>query len=60
MIALGCPITIPEEYERWARPSIERCVEKDSVVIEQCGHGSIQNGINAIFDKVAGCRDLEA
>jgi len=60
MIAFGCPITKPEEYERWAGPSIQRCAEPDSLVIEQRGHGSIQNGLNAILDKVAARQDLEA
>ena len=60
MIAFGCPITIPEQYHRWAGPSIARCAEQDSLVIEQRGHGSIQRGLNAILDKAAGRQDLEA
>ena len=59
MIAFGCPVTSSAEYERWARPGIERCAEADSVVIEQRGHGSIQNGLNEILDKVAGHEQLE-
>ena len=60
MIAFGCPITLPDEYERWAGPSIRRCAEPDSVVLEQTGHGSIQDGLNAILDTAAGYADLEA
>ena len=60
MIAFGCPITIPEEYQRWAEPSIGRCAEQDSLVIEQRGHSSIQRGLNAILDEVATRQDLEA
>ena len=60
MIAFGCPITSPEEYQRWAGPSIERCAEEDSLVIEQRGHGSIRKGLNAILDDAATVPDLEA
>ena len=60
MIAFGCPITAPDEYERWAGPSIERCAEEDSVVIEQHGRRSIQEAFNAILDEAAECPRLEA
>lgn len=60
MIAFGCPITIPEQYDRWAGPSIARCAEQDSLVIEERGHGSIQNGLNAILDQAAAHQGLEA
>ena len=60
MIAFGCPITSDEAYGRWAGPSIQRCVEPDSLVIEQRGHGSIQNGLNAILEKAATRQNLEA
>ena len=60
MIAFGCPITLPDEYERWAGPSIRRCAEHDSLVLEQRGHGSIQDGLNAILDIATAHDDLEA
>lgn len=60
MIAFGCPITEQDDYERWAGPGISRCAERDSVVIEQYGHDSLQSGLNAILDNAARRRNLEA
>jgi hypothetical protein len=60
MIAFGCSMTVPESYERHARPGIELAAEPDSQVFAYQAAGSISRSYNLILDKAAGAEDLEA
>jgi hypothetical protein len=60
MIAFGSSITIPEVFERCAKPGIELAAEADSRVFAHAAAGSIARGYNLILEQAAGLEDLEA
>jgi hypothetical protein len=60
MIAFGCPVTRPEDYERFAAPGIERVREGDSAVYANSSAGSIFRAYNLLLDLAAAHEDLEA
>jgi glycosyl transferase family 2 len=59
-IAFGVAIASEEKFKRWARPSIERIAEPDSLVLTRRGHDSIQVPYNEILDEAARVPGLEA
>jgi GT2 family glycosyltransferase len=60
LIAFGCPITRPEDYDRFAAPGIRLAREPDSEVLANGSAGSIFRAYNLLLDMVAGRDDLEA
>jgi hypothetical protein len=60
MIAFGCSMTDPEQYEVRARPGIERTLEPDSQVFALQAAGSIFRSYSLIMQKAAELPDLEA
>jgi glycosyl transferase family 2 len=60
MIAFGCAVTRPEDYDRWARPGIDRVREPDSAVLVNSSPGSIFRAYNLLLDQAAEHEDLEA
>lgn len=60
MIAFGCPITNPDEYDRCASYALRRVVEPDSVVFAEPSVGSIFQSYNRLLDKAAALDGLEA
>jgi Glycosyltransferase like family len=60
MIAFGCAITVPEIYERFAKPGIDAVAEPGAEVLAFRATSSIFRSYNLILDMVAGRDDLEA
>jgi hypothetical protein len=64
VIAFGCAITQPEDYERFARPGIERAREPDSVVLAEGTTGgtvsSIFRNYNLLLEAAGELDELEA
>jgi hypothetical protein len=60
MIAFGCAVTRPDDFERWAAPGIERSREPDSALYANSSPGSIFRAYNLIVDLAARHEDLEA
>ena len=60
MIAFGCPITVPQSYERFAQPGIEAAAEPDSALFALRATSSIFRSYNTILDLAARREDLEA
>ena len=60
MIAFGCAITDPPDFERYAEPGIRAAAEPDSEIIAMGSAGSIFRNYNMLLDRVAGRDDLEA
>jgi hypothetical protein len=60
MIAFGCAVTRPEDYERWAEPGIGRAREPDSVVHANSSPGSLFRAYNLLRRQAAEHDDLEA
>src|SRR5947209_9834040 len=51
MIAFGCSIIMPEAYERFAKPGIERAAEPDSPILANAAVGSIARSYNLLLDE---------
>ena len=60
MIVFGCPITRPDDYERFAAPGIRRVAERESVVYANSSAGSIYRAYNLLLDTAGALDDLEA
>lgn len=60
MIAFGCPITRPEDYERFAAPGIRLAREPDSEVVANSSGDSIFRAYNLLLDLAGKHDDLEA
>ena len=60
MIAFGCPITVPEIYERFAKPGIDAVAEPGAPVFAYRATSSIFRSYNLILDQAADVDDLEA
>ena len=60
MIAFGCAVTRPDDYERWAARGIERAREPDSAVYPNSSAGSIFRAYNLLLEMAAAHDDLEA
>ena len=60
MIAFASAIVVPDLYEAYAQPGIERAREPDSVVLAHAADGSLFRNYNLILDKAAELDDLEA
>jgi len=60
MIAFGCSITVPDIYERCAKPGIQLAAEPDSELFALASAGSVFRSHNLILERAAGCDDLEA
>jgi hypothetical protein len=60
MIAFGAAITKPEVYRRCAEAGLLRAAEPGSAVYAMEGLDSIFTSYNALLDRAAGERDLEA
>jgi hypothetical protein len=60
MIAFGCAITVPETYERFAKPGIEAVAEPGAAVLSFRATSSIFRSYNLILDRAAAIEDLEA
>jgi Glycosyltransferase like family len=60
MIAFGCAITVPEIYERFAKPGIDGVAEPGAEVIAYRATSSIFRSYNLILDRAAAIDDLEA
>jgi hypothetical protein len=60
MIAFGCAVTRPDDYDRWARPGIDLAREPDSAVFANSSSGSIFRAYNLLLDQAAEHEDLEA
>jgi len=60
MIAFGCSIIMPEAYERFAKPGIERAAEPDSPILANAAVGSIARSYNLLLDEAAALEGLEA
>lgn len=51
---------MPDVYERFARPGIERAQEPDSVTFAHAASGSVARSFNLLLDRAAGLNGLEA
>ena len=60
MIAFGCPITRPEDYDRFAAPGLRLVREPDSEILVNSSAGSIFRAYNALMELGARHDDLEA
>jgi hypothetical protein len=60
VIAFGCSITSPEDYERFAAPGFRLAAEPDSAILAGPAAGSIFTSYNQILDKAAQLENLEA
>ena len=60
MIAFGCAITKPDEFQRCAEPGIRRAEEPGSARFVLPAVGSIAESYNAMLDRAAERDDLEA
>jgi hypothetical protein len=60
MIVFGVAVTRSEDYERWARPGIDRAREPDSAVYANSSPGSIFRAYNLLLDQAAEHEDVEA
>jgi hypothetical protein len=60
MIVFGVAVTRSEDYERWAKPGIDRAREADSAVYPNSSPGSIFRAYNLLLDQAADHEDLEA
>jgi hypothetical protein len=60
LIAFGCPITRPEDYERFAAPGLRLAREPDSAILANSSAGSISRAYNLLLDLAAEHDDLEA
>ena len=60
MIAFGCPVTRPEDYDRFAAPGISRVREPDSIVFPNSSAGSIYRTYNLLLETAAEVEALEA
>ena len=60
MIAFGCAITVPEIYERFAKPGIDAVAEPGAEVLGFRATSSIFRSYNLILDRAAALEDLEA
>jgi hypothetical protein len=60
VIAFGCSITDPEQYDRFAGPGIELAKEPDSLVFPHNVAGSIFRSYNLLLDRAAKVEDLDA
>lgn len=60
MIVFGVAVTRSEDYERWAKPGIDRAREPDSAVYPNSSPGSIFRAYNLLLDQAAEQDDLEA
>jgi hypothetical protein len=60
MLAFGCSIILPDAFQRFALPGIERAREEDSVVLPHAAAGSVARSYNLLLDSVAELPGLEA
>jgi hypothetical protein len=60
LIAFGCPITRPEDYDRFAAPGLRLVGEPDSEILANSSAGSIARAYNLLMDLAAKHDDLEA
>ncbi len=60
MIAFGCPVTRPEDYERFAAPGLRRAAESDSVLYANSSPGSIYRAYNLLLEMAGELEGLEA
>jgi Glycosyltransferase like family len=60
LIAFGCPITRPEDYERFAAPGLKLVREPDSELFVNSSAGSIFRAYNLLLDQAAEHDGLEA
>jgi hypothetical protein len=60
MIAFGTSLTVPEIFERCARPGIDRAREPDARVFVLQGGGSVPRSYNIILEQAAALSELEA
>jgi hypothetical protein len=60
VIAFACAITVPELYDRHARPGIEATAEPDSEVMAIRATSSIFRSYNVLLERAARHDDLEA
>jgi len=60
MIAFACAITVPEIYERFAKPGIDAVAEPGAPVLSFRSTSSIFRSYNLILDRAAAIEDLEA
>jgi GT2 family glycosyltransferase len=60
VIAVGVCIGTLEHFERWTRPTIERCIGSDSPLLLRRGATSIHAAYNTILDEAALLPGLEA
>ena len=60
MIAFGCPITVPEIHERFAKPGIDAVAEPRAPVFAYRATSSIFRSYNLILDQASEVEDLEA
>jgi hypothetical protein len=60
LIAFGCPVTRPEDYQRFAAPGIELAREPDSEILANSSAGSIFRACNLLLNQAAEHDNLEA
>jgi GT2 family glycosyltransferase len=60
MIAFGCAVTRPDDYDRWAGRGIALVREGDSAVYPNSSAGSIFRAYNLLLDLAGAHEDLEA
>jgi Glycosyltransferase like family len=60
LIAFGCPITRPEDYERFAAPGLRLARDPDSEILANSSAGSIFRAYNLLLDLAAEYENLEA
>jgi GT2 family glycosyltransferase len=60
MIAFAVAVTKDEEYEKYAKPGIERSVESDSEVLAFGSAGTLFRSYNVLLDQARGLDNLEA
>jgi Glycosyltransferase like family len=60
LILFGCPITRPEDYERFAAPGLRLTSEPDTEIVANSSAGSIFRAYNLLLDIAAERDDLEA
>lgn len=60
MIAFGCAVTRPEEFDSYARPGIEAVREADSELLAVASQGTIFEAYNELLDQARALEGLEA
>ncbi|MFA9400907.1 MAG: glycosyltransferase, partial [Acidobacteriota bacterium] len=59
MVAIGCAITSPEKYEKYALPGIELASEPDTKLMGFASAGTVFRSYNLVLEQAAKLDDLE-